>query len=129
MTREEPSKFSPDLSPREEPQRQHVDRREERSDTQLAVTVYGFATTGKLFVEHCATRNVSHSGCCLRLQTQPQADSALAVRLLRWGIASKGAPQLLFQVVWLRKDEDGWLVGASSIGPADLYSLAFPCTP
>jgi len=117
------------ISPREEPQPRQTDRREQRSDLQLAVTVYGFATTGKLFVEHCATRNVSHSGCCIYLRTRPQADSALALRLLRWGIAAKGAQQLLFQVAWVRQEKDGWLVGASALGPADLYSLAFPGTP
>jgi len=95
----------------------------------LAVTVYGFATTGKLFVEHCSTRNVSHSGCCIHLRTLAQADTALALRLLRWGLSAKGAAQLLYQVVWVQKDGDGWLVGASSLGPADLYSLAFPGTP
>jgi hypothetical protein len=104
-------------------------RSERRSDVQLAVTVYGFATTGKLFVEHCSTRNVSHSGCCVHLRTLPQADTALALRLLRWGLSAKGAAQLLYQVVWVQKDGDGWLVGASSLGPADLYSLAFPGTP
>jgi hypothetical protein len=104
-------------------------RSERRSDARLAVTVYGFATTGRLFVEHCSTRNVSHSGCCIHLRTLPQADTALALRLLRWGLSAKGAAQLLYQVVWVQKDGNGWLVGASSLGPADLYSLAFPVTP
>lgn len=129
MEREEAPNLSRAISPGEKPHRQETDRREQRSDVQLAVTIYGFAVSGKLFVEHCATRNVSHSGCCLRLQTRPQADSALALRLLRWGIASKSTSQLLFQVVWLRPDGDGWLVGASALGTADLYSLAFPGTP
>jgi hypothetical protein len=104
-------------------------RSETRSEVRLAVTVYGFATTGKLFVEHCATRNVSHSGCCIHLQTRPQADAALALRLLRWGLSAKAASQLLYQIVWVQKDGDGWLIGASSLGPADLYSLALPGTP
>jgi PilZ domain len=104
-------------------------RSERRSDARLAVTVYGFATTGRLFVEHCSTRNVSHSGCCIHLRTLPQADTALALRLLRWGLSAKGAAQLLYQVVWVQKDGNGWLVGASSLGAADLYSLVFPVTP
>ena len=110
-------------------EQQSKERAEKRSEVRLAVTVYGFATTGKLFVEHCATRNVSHSGCCIHLQTRPQADAALALRLLRWGLSSKAASQLLYQIVWVQKDGDGWIVGASSLGPADLYSLAFPGTP
>jgi len=129
MEREEAPNFSPATSPAEKPQRQQTDRREQRSNVHVAVTVYGFAVSGKLFVEHASTRNVSHSGCCLRLQTRPQPDSALALRLLRWGLSSKTASQLLFQVAWLRPDGDGWLVGASALGEADLYCLAFPGTP
>lgn len=106
-----------------------TERREARSDVQLPLTVYGFATTGRLFVELCSTRNVSHSGCCIGLQTRPQADSALAVRPLRWGIASKSTPQFLFQIAWIRQDEGGWLVGLSSLGAADLYCVAFPGAP
>lgn len=129
MEREEAPNLSRAISPREEPQRQQTDRREQRLDVQLAVTIYGFAATGKIFVEHCSTRNVSHSGCCLRLQTRPQADSALALRPLRFGISSRSVSQLLFQVAWLRPDGDGWLVGASALGAADLYCLAFPGNP
>ena len=113
----------------EQRSKERPERTEKRSEVRLAVTVYGFATTGKLFVEHCSTRNVSHSGCCIHLRTLPQADTALALRQLRWGLSAKGAAQLLYQVVWVQKDGDGWLVGASSLGPADLYSLAFPGTP
>jgi len=129
MEREESPNFSPATFPAEKPHRQQTDRREQRSNVQVAVTVYGFAVSGKLFVEHCSTRNVSHSGCCLRLKTRPQTDSALALRLLRWGLSSKSASQLLFQVAWLRPDGDSWLVGASALGEADLYCLAFPGTP
>ena len=117
------------ISPSAGAERQQTARREQRSDFQLPLTVYGFATTGKLFVELCSTRNVSHSGCCIRLQTRPQADSALALRPLRWGMSSKGAAQFLFQIAWVRPDGDGWLIGLSSLGAEDLYCLAFPGTP
>jgi PilZ domain-containing protein len=124
--RREPSK---PISPATGTERQQTERREQRSDVQLPLTVYGFAATGKLFVEICSTRNVSHSGCCIRLQARPQADSALALRPLRWGMSSKGATQFLFQIAWVRQDGDGWFVGLSSLGAADLYCLAFPGTP
>lgn len=129
MAPRELPEFSAPISRGAGAQRERIVRGEQRSDVQLPMTVYGFATTGKLFVEICSTRNVSRSGCCIRLQTQPQADSALALRLLRWGISSKGASQFLFQIAWVRPDEDGWLVGLSSLGAADLYCQAFPGTP
>jgi len=75
LSRREIPRFSRIISPGAGTPPQHTDRREQRLDVQLPVTVYGFATTGKLFVEHCSTRNISHSGCCIRLRTQPQADS------------------------------------------------------
>jgi PilZ domain len=121
--------FSEPTSVETQTQSSRTERREQRSDAQLPLTVYGFARTGKLFVELCSTRNVSHSGCCIRLQTQPQGGSAVAVKLLRWGIASKNATQFLFQIAWARQDGDGWLVGLSSLGAADLYCVAFPGTP
>ena len=126
--RERPESSEP-ISPLTRTERQQTERPEQRSDIQLPLTVYGFATTGKLFVELCSTRNVSHSGCCIRLKTRPQADSALALRPLRWGLASKRASQLLFQIVWVRQDGDGWLIGLSSLGAEDLYCLAFPGAP
>ncbi|HZR65139.1 MAG TPA: PilZ domain-containing protein [Terriglobales bacterium] len=129
MAPREHPEFSEGHSPGSGDQRQKIERREQRSDAQLPVTVYGFATTGKLFVELSATRNISHSGCCVHIRTQPQTDSALAMRPLRWGLSSKRASQLLFQIVWVRQDEDGWLVGLSSLGDADLYCVAFPGAP
>lgn len=121
--------YSEPLAPKTGTQRQRTERREQRSEVQLPLTVYGFATTGRLFVELCSTRNVSHAGCCVCLQNRPQFDSALAVRPLRWGIGSRAAPQLLFQIAWLRQEKDGWLVGLSALGAADLYCVAFPGTP
>ena len=125
MAHEEEEELSQTTSPREAPQRRQVVR-EQRDSVQLAISVCGVAATGELFVEHCSTLNVSHSGCCIRLQTRPLADAALALRLMRWGISANAASQLLFQVAWVREDGDGWLVGASSLGRADLYCVAFP---
>ena len=123
MARREGPEFRQSTSSKEGAQAQLVLRTERRSDVQLTLTVCGIAMTGKLFVEHCSTRNISESGCCIRLRTRPQADSALALRPLRWGLSrAKASSQLLFQVVWLRQDGDGWLIGAFSLGKAGLLA-------
>jgi hypothetical protein len=89
--------------------------------------VCGLASSGKFFVELCTTVNISRSGCCLRLGTRPQADSALALRAVAGGTSlPEGTSQLLFQLAWLRPDEGGWLIGAFALGEADLSRLAFP---
>ncbi|PYU27465.1 MAG: hypothetical protein DMG32_06830 [Acidobacteria bacterium] len=102
-------------------------RRELRAPTELTFAVYGLAFSGRFFVELCSTVNISRSGCCLRLRTRPQTDSALVLRAVPGGSSlPAGTSQLLFQLVWLRPDDGGWLIGAFALGEADLYRLAFP---
>lgn len=102
-------------------------RCEPRSCAALTFAVCGLASSGKFFVELCTTVNISRSGCCLRLRTRPQADSALALRAVAGGTSlPEGTSQLLFQLAWLRPDEGGWLIGAFALGEADLSRLAFP---
>jgi hypothetical protein len=98
-------------------------RREPRSETALTFAVCGLASSGRFFVELSSTVNASHSGCCLWLHTCPQAGSALALREAPGGASlPKGAPQVLFQVAWLRPQAGGWLVGAFALGQADLLA-------
>jgi PilZ domain len=102
-------------------------RREPRSSAQLTFAVCGLTASGRFFVELCSTVNISRSGCCLRLRTRPQTNSALALRAVPGGTSlPEGTSQLLFQLVWLRPDADGWLIGAFALGEAGLCRLAFP---
>ena len=102
-------------------------RHEPRSSAALTFAVCGLSASGRFFVELCSTVNISRSGCCLRLRTRPQTDSALVLRAVPGGTAlPAGTSQLLFQLAWLRPDDDGWLIGAFALGDADLSRLAFP---
>lgn len=102
-------------------------RREPRSSAEFTFAVCGLTSSGRFFVELCSTVNISRSGCCLRLRTRPQADSALALRAVPGGSSlPEGTSQLLFQLAWLRPDDGGWLIGAFALGEADLSRLAFP---
>jgi hypothetical protein len=102
-------------------------RKEPRSDVDLTLAVCGVASTGKLFLELCSTRNISRSGCCIHMRHRPQSDSALALRVMPQGVATaEREEQLLFQVAWLQPDGDGWNVGAYALGKSGLDRLAFP---
>lgn len=102
-------------------------RREPRSQTELTFVICGLASTGRFFVEHSSTVNVSGSGCCLRLRTRPLAGSALALRIVPGGpFLPDGASQLLFQLAWLRPEGDNWLIGAFVLGKVGISRLAFP---
>jgi hypothetical protein len=105
----------------------HAERREPRSQTEMTFAICGLASTGRFFVEHSSTVNVSRSGCCLRLHTRPLAGSALALRVVPGGPPlPDGASQLLFQLAWLRPEGDSWLIGAFVLGKVGLSCLAFP---
>lgn len=102
-------------------------RREPRSPAELTFAACGLAASGRFFVELCSTVNISRSGCCLRLRTRPLTGSALALRAAPGGTSlPEGSSQLLFQLVSLRPEADGWLIGAFALGEADLSRLAFP---
>jgi hypothetical protein len=102
-------------------------RREPRSSTQLTFAACGLSSGGRFFIELCSTLNVSRSGCCLRLHTQPQNNSALVLRAVPGGTAlPQGTSQLLFQLAWIRPVEDGWRVGAFALSKVDLLRLASP---
>lgn len=102
-------------------------RREPRSAAELTFAVCGLGCGGRFFVELCSTVNVSRSGCCLKLRTRPQADSALVLRAVPGGTSlPAGTPQLLFQLVWVRPADGVWLIGAFALGETDLRRLAFP---
>ncbi len=116
---------SSDGAPEPEPFRST--RHEPRSAAELTFAVCGLSFNGRFFVELCSTVNVSRSGCCLRLHTRPQTDSALVLRAVPGGTAlPEGISQLLFQLAWLRPDDGGWLIGAFALDKADLSRLAFP---
>jgi hypothetical protein len=102
-------------------------RSEPRSAAELTFAVCGLTSSGRFFVELCSTINISRSGCCLRLRTRPQTDSAIALRAVPGGTSlPEGTSQLLFQLAWLRPDKDGWLIGVFALGETDLRGLAFP---
>jgi hypothetical protein len=122
---EKRTRFAPRPADSRAPRR--ATRREQRAEASLPLTVCGFRSDGRLFCEVCSTRNVSRSGCRIHLRTHPQPDTALALRVIpEDASAVQQAPQLLFQVVWLEPEEEGWAVGAVALGDADLYHLAFP---
>jgi len=102
-------------------------RQEPRSTATLSFAVCGLASTGRFFVELSRTVNISRSGCSLLLRTRPQPDSALVLRAVPGGTSlPDGISQLLFQLAWVRRADDGWLIGAFALGKVDLCRLAFP---
>ncbi len=102
------------------------ERRERRSPLSILLRVYGFSAGGRIFSELTRTLNVSRSGCCLRLHTEPLREGTLALQIVpREDPLHLGARQLLYQTIWLRKQGDGWEVGLSALGQEDLLQAAF----
>lgn len=102
------------------------ERRERRSPLSILLKVCGFAAGGRIFSELAGTRNISRSGCCVRLRTQPLENAALALQVIpREGPLPLGGPQMLYQVAWLRRQGQSWDVGLLALGNTDLLKVAF----
>jgi hypothetical protein len=103
------------------------ERREQRFPVKLPVVVCGFGANGRIFSELTYTNNVSHSGCCVHLRTQPQLSGSLAIRLAsREGSADGQIVQVLLQVAWMRLEKDGWTVGTNVLDSTDMRELVLP---
>lgn len=104
-------------------------RSEDRFAMPIPVMVFGFNAAGRIFQEMASTRNVSRHGCCIRLRTQPQRDTPLALRMVpREGPPPPGTPPLTYRYVWSQRLQGGWEVGAAAYEEADLIRLAFPAS-
>lgn len=102
------------------------ERRERRSPLVLLLRVCGFSSGGRIFSEVARTCDISRTGCCVRLKTQPLSDNALAVEVIpHAGAASPGGAQILYQVVWQARHGQGWEVGLMALGTSDLLQVAF----
>jgi hypothetical protein len=103
------------------------ERREQRFPVKLPVVVCGFGANGRIFSELTHTNDVSHSGCCVHLRTQPQPSGSLAIRLTRPEGAGDGeVVQVLLQVAWMRLENDGWTVGTNVLDCTDMRELVLP---
>ena len=121
------TKFLTSFPAVEDASKPHLQRLEERSVIALPLLVCGLNFSGKLFFEFTHIQDLSSSGCRMYLATKPQTDSPLAVRLVTdKGVTRQEIAQILFQIVWIRAEEQGWAVGAQSLGSKDLRTLVFP---
>ena len=102
------------------------ERRERRCPLSVLLKVCGFDAGGRIFSELTSTLNISRSGCRIRLVREPLKNTALALRVIpHEGPVPQGGPQMLYQVGWLRPQEQGWEVGLFALGRTDLLQVAF----
>ena len=92
----------------------------------MLLQICGFSANGRIFSELTSTRNISRSGCCVRLRNQPLWHAALAVRVVpREGPLPQGVPQMLYEVAWLEPQGQLWDVGLLALTDSDLLQVAF----
>ena len=91
------------------------------------VEVSGFDMNRRLFCERTVTQDISYTGCRFLLKTQMARGNVVAIRLLGRGHeeAPPGHP-ILFNVIWVAREEDGWVVGALMFQPEKFWHVEFP---
>ncbi len=102
-------------------------RKGKRVTLTFPIEVSGFDRTGRLFSERTVTLDISEAGCRFHLKTQIERGDVVAVKLLsRRDLSLPPARPLLFQVIWIDREEDGWVAGALKLQPEDIWHMAFP---
>lgn len=97
-------------------------RREPRAIQRIPVEVCGFNRHGRYFSEKTFTIEVSDAGCRLRLRTEVEAQSIVAVRLIRRRMGREiDTPPSLFQVHWLEVQPNGWTLGVSKLQAGGIW--------
>ncbi len=90
-------------------------RREGRSPLALPIEVFGFDTQGRFFAEPTLTLNISDTGCSFKLTRESEPNAVVAIKLLANGSQPPPDRGLLFQVVWVRREDGGWVYGAAQL--------------
>ena len=102
-------------------------RKGKRVPLAFPIEVSGFDSTGRLFAECTATSNISESGCRFQVKTQLERGDVVAIKLLsrRNDLAPASKP-LLFQIVLVAREAEGWTAGALQLESENLWHMAFP---
>ena len=91
------------------------------------IEVSGFDRSGRLFSERTVTQDISEAGCRFRMKTKAERGDVVAIKLLsrRDGPGPLARP-LLFQIMWIKREEEAWIAGALKLQPEDLWHMSFP---
>ena len=102
-------------------------RKHKRVAMTFPVEVSGFDPNGRLFCERTVTQDISATGCRILLKTQIGRGEVVAIRLLSRGRegASPSRP-LLFQVIWVAREGEGWIAGALMLQQEKFWQMEFP---
>jgi hypothetical protein len=102
-------------------------RRESRVALTFPIEVCGFNRLGRFFTERTTTSDISDGGCKFRLRTEIEREAVLAIRV----IARRNGKEIdfrptLFQVMWLEKRPEGWMMGTMKLQRVALWPVEFP---
>ncbi len=102
-------------------------RREKRVALSFPIEVCGLDVEERIFTENCVTTSVSRSGCRLRLKTQPAPGTMVAIKLLHGDASEPDSNRpLMFEIVWIKRDGDGWSAGAHALQKGNHWGIDFP---
>jgi len=101
-------------------------RRCKRVPLAFPIEASGFNRMGRLFTECTTTSDISETGCRFQLKTQVSPGDVVAIKLSSRRNHSPASKPLLFQVIWVAGEEEGWSVGALQLQRENLWHMAFP---
>jgi hypothetical protein len=102
-------------------------RKGKRVPLTFPIEVSGFDHTARLFSERTKTTDISEVGCRFQMKRPLSPGDVVAIKLLsRRNEKSPASKPLLFQIMWVQREPDGWIAGALKLQPENIWHVAFP---
>ncbi len=103
-------------------------RKGKRVPLTFPIEISGFDRTARLFSERTKTTDISEVGCrFLAKKTRLAPGDVVAIKLLSRGDEQSSASKpLLFQIIWVQRELEGWTVGALKLQPENIWHVTFP---
>jgi hypothetical protein len=99
-------------------------RREVRYELSIEIEVSGIDRNGEVFHVRTFTRNVSKWGCRFLMSVEVKEDDIIALHVISSQAGeSAQTQQSLFQVLHVKREQDGWLVGAWKMDNEDVWGI------
>ena len=102
-------------------------RKGKRLPLRYPIEVSGIDLAGLSFTERGATVDVSQAGCRIVMQKKLERGDVVAIKVTaRPDHHEPKDKATLFQVIWISRHEDGWMVGMLKLQTDEIWDVSFP---
>ncbi len=102
-------------------------RKGKRLPLSYPIEVSGIDHTGLAFTERTGTVDISQAGCRIMMKKKLERGDVVVIRVVaRPDHQKPNDKATLFQVIWVSRHEEDWMVGLQRLQTDDIWEVSFP---